>query len=398
MDSTISRLIKISERKQATVNNRFRRYLFDKIDWNQRLIIILGQRGTGKTTIMFQRMSDEESISVYLSLDDIYFEANRLIYLVDALYEQGYRSFFLDEVHRYQYWSADIKSMFDNYPDIHIVVTGSSILEISRGTADLSRRAAEYTLAGLSFREFLELQYEIRFQPIALETVLNNHTKIASTYTDEIDILKTFKEYLSYGYYPFFNEGIEVFNQKLGRVMNTILDTDILSFEDITYETVRNMKKLLFVISQSVPFKPNISSLSKKMEIPRNSILKMLDMLNRAELIYLLRSYTKGVSYLQKPDKIYLQNTNQHYALSGNAPETGTIRETFFVNQLRVNHLVTSAKWGDIMVDETYTFEIGGPSKTGEQIKGVPNAWIASDDIKGGSGKKVPIWLFGFLY
>jgi len=372
--------------------------LYREIDWDQPLILIKGYRGTGKTTLLLQHAKMLSGKIIYLSLDDIYFETYRLVELIDKLYEKGYRYFFLDEVHRYKYWSKDIKNIYDNYPDIKVAATGSSILEISKGQADLSRRAIAYYLPGLSFREFLELSYQIILPVITLETIIRQHHEIVANYNDMTDIAKVFKEYLRYGYYPFFNEGIKFYGQKLLETTNMVLDVDIAPYKDLSYSTVRNMKKLLYIIGQSVPFTPNISKISERMNIPRNSILKILYLLSRARVISLLRRDTKRISYFQKPEKIYLQNTNLAWLLSENRPDTGSLRETFFYSQLEVFHNVTSSKFGDFTIDDTYTFEIGGPSKTREQIRGVPNAYIAADGIKGGSGNKIPLWLFGFLY
>lgn len=394
----MEKLKKLSRKKSHEAPSAFRRFLFQTIDWRNPLILILGHRGAGKTTLLLQRINELGDQSIYLSLDDIYFEANRLIHLLDALYEEGYRNFFLDEVHRYEFWSKDLKNAYDNYSDIHIVATGSSILEVTKGQADLSRRAIVYPLPGLSFREFLQLEHQLSFEPLSLETILWKHHEIAETFYDQIDILKSFQNYLKFGYYPFFKEGVETYAQKLQEITNLVLEIDIAPFEEVTYTTVRNMKKLLYIISQSVPFKPNISKLAEKMNVPRNSILKMLDLLNRARILSLLRSHTQGVSYLRKPEKIYLQNPNLAYLLSDNRPETGNLRETFFFNQIQVHHDITSSKWGDFMVDRTYTFEVGGPSKTTDQIQGVPNAFIAADGIKGGAINRIPLWLFGFLY
>ncbi|MEX0681582.1 MAG: AAA family ATPase [Balneolales bacterium] len=360
--------------------------------------MILGHRGAGKTTLLLQRLKEIDEQAVYLSLDEIYFEANRLIHLLDTLYEEGYRTFFLDEVHRYRYWSTDLKNAYDNYPDIRVAATGSSILEISKGQADLSRRAVTYHLPGLSYREFLQLEYQQSLSVLGLDTILQSHHEIAADFHDHIDVLKTFRDYLRHGYYPFFKEGLKSYDQKLLETTNLVLDVDIAPFEDLTYTTIRNMKKLLYVISQSVPFKPNISKLAEKLQVPRNSILKMLDLLDRANVLSLLKSHTRGISYLQKPEKIYLQNPNLIWLLSGNKPDIGSLRETFFLNQLLVRHNVTSSRWADFMVDDVYTFEVGGPSKTGEQIRGIPHVFIAADAVKGGTGNKIPLWLFGFLY
>jgi uncharacterized protein len=394
----MERLISLSKKKAAAISAGFRRYLYDEIDWNQRLIVITGQRGSGKTTLLLQQLKQRDKMGIYLSLDDIWFEMNRLVTLVDRLYNEGYRVYYLDEVHRYVHWSKDLKNVYDNYPDVQVVVTGSSILELSKGREDLSRRAAVYHLAGLSFREFLQLRYNHSFDIVPLDEILKSHHEVSAGFHDRADIFKTYSEYIRYGYYPFFKEGIETYPQKLREMTGLVLDVDIAPFEELNHTTVRNMKKLIYVISRSVPFKPNISKLADRLDVPRNSVLKILDLLHRAEILSLLRSDTKGISYLQKPEKIYLHNPNLAWLFSEEKPETGNLRETFFLSQLRVRHHVTSSRFADFMVDEKWTFEIGGPGKTTEQIRGVPNAWIAADGIKGGTGKFIPLWLFGFLY
>jgi uncharacterized protein len=394
----MERLIKLSQKKAKAVKTEFKRFLYSEIDWSQPLVLIKGHRGTGKTTFLLQRVKELKEKAIYLSLDDIYFETYRLVELIDTLYTKGYRHFFLDEVHRYQHWSKDLKNSYDNYPDITIVTTGSSVLEVNKGQADLSRRAVTYYLPGLSFREFLELAYQQKFPQINLSDSIQYHHEISADYYDRTDMDKTFKEYMQHGYYPFFKEGINLYGQKLQETTNLVLDIDIAPFEDLSYTTVRNMKKLLYIISQSVPFTPNIAKISERINVPRNSILKILDLLAHARIISLLKRETKGMSYLQKPEKIYLQNTNLAWLLSENKPDTGNLRETFFFSQSEVRHQVTSSRFGDFTIDDAYTFEIGGPSKTTEQIKGIPNAYLAADGIKGGSGKKIPLWLFGFLY
>lgn len=394
----MERLVKLSQRKINATKAVFKRFLYSEIDWNQPLIIIKGYRGSGKTTMLLQRAKEINMDTIYLSLDDIYFETYRLVELFDLLYEKGYRHFFLDEVHRYRYWSKDMKNIYDNYPEARIVATGSSVLEVNKGQADLSRRAATYYLPGLSFREFLELEYELNLIQVDLVTIIQQHSEISENYNDMVNFEKTFKEYLEFGYYPFYKEGIKFYGQKLQQVTNLVLDVDIAPFDDLAAATVHNMKKLLYIISQSVPFIPNVSKLSERMNIPRNSILKILYYLEQARVISLLRQDTKGISYLQKPDKIYLQNPNLAWVLSESKPDTGNLRESFFYSQTEVRHQVTSSKYGDFLLDDSYTFEIGGSSKNAYQIRGVPNAYIAADGIKGGSGRKIPLWLFGFLY
>ncbi len=394
----MNRFILKSEKKRNEVTDTFVRYLWKEVDWSQRLILLLGHRGVGKTTLLLQQMKSDPTKSIYLSLDDYYFEEIRLIEVVSALYDLGYRSFYLDEIHRYVHWSKELKNVYDDFTDSKFIVTGSSILEISKGQADLSRRAVVYPLLGLSFREFLLLEEKIDLQVVALEEMIRNHTAISADYLDHFDVKTSFKNYLNYGYYPFYREGKRVYHQKLQETTNLVIDSDITPFEELNYTTVRVMKKLLYVISQSVPFIPNISKLAEKMGVSRNTILKLLDILDKAQLLSLLHTSTEGVSMLQKPEKIYLQNTNLAYMFAHESPNVGNIRETFFLNQLQVKHQVTAPKYGDFMVDSTYVFEVGGTSKTSKQIQGVPNAYLAIDGIEGGVGNRIPLWLFGFLY
>ena len=394
----MDRFILKSEKKRNEVSDTFVRYLWKEVDWSQRLILLLGHRGVGKTTLLLQQMKSDPTKSIYLSLDDYYFEEIRLIEVVSALYDLGYRSFYLDEIHRYVHWSKELKNVYDDFTDSKFIVTGSSILEISKGQADLSRRAVVYPLLGLSFREFLLLEEKIDLQVVALEELIRNHTAISADYLDHFDVKTSFKNYLNYGYYPFYREGKRVYHQKLQETTNLVIDSDITPFEELNYTTVRVMKKLLYVISQTVPFIPNISKLAEKMGVTRNTILKLLDILDKAQLLSLLHTSTEGVSMLQKPEKIYLQNTNLAYMFAHESPNVGNIRETFFLNQLQVKHQVTAPKYGDFMVDSTYVFEVGGNSKTSKQIQGVPNAYLAIDGIEGGVGNRIPLWLFGFLY
>ena len=394
----MDRFVQKSEKKRNEVTDTFVRYLWKEVDWSQRLILLLGHRGVGKTTLLLQQMKKDSSKSIYLSLDDYYFEEKRLIEVISALYDLGYRSFYLDEIHRYVHWSKELKNVYDDFTDSKFIVTGSSILEISKGQEDLSRRAVVYPLVGLSFREFLLLEEKIDLQVLSLEEIIHNHSEISAEYIDHFDVKTTFKNYLNYGYYPFYREGKRVYHQKLQETTNLVIDSDITPFEELNYATVRVMKKLLYVISQSVPFIPNISKLAEKMGVTRNTILKLLDILDKAQLLSLLHTSTEGISKLQKPEKIYLQNTNLAYMFAYESPNVGNLRETFFFNQFQVKHQVTAPKYGDFMVDSKYVFEVGGTSKTSKQIQGVPNAYLAIDGIEGWVGNRIPLWLFGFLY
>lgn len=394
----MNRLLKISERRLKLVPTGFTRYLYQKFDWEQPLILLTGARGTGKTTLLLQRMKVLGRKAVYLSLDDFYFENNRLLLLLEELYEKGVHYFFLDEVHQYEHWSKDLKNLYDNYPDIKIIATGSSVLQVTKGQADLSRRASIYHLQGLSFREFLNFKNQQNLPAISLAQALENHQSISESLNDQFDVLEQFAHYLNYGYYPFFKTDKLFYHLKIQQILQLIIEMDIPATEKISYSTVRTLKKLLYIISQSVPFTPNIQKLSEKINSPRNTVLKVLDLLEKANVLNLLKSNTKGGSYLQKPEKIYLENPNLAFTLSEGKPNKGNLRETFFFNQLNVGHALSTSKFADFMVDDYYTFEIGGATKTKKQIQGIPQAFIAADDIKNGAGNKIPLWLFGFLY
>ncbi len=395
----MERLLKLSGRKYRIALPPFKRYLFLQIEWNQRLILILGHRGTGKTTLMLQKMQEyKEEETFYLSLDDYVFEESRLATVIEDLFEKGYKKFFLDEAHRYANWSTDLKIIYDQYPEASFVVSGSSILKLSKGMADLSRRAATYHLAGLSLREFIALEKGISMPTLEFADILTNSVELSDQITDKIDILPLFREYLEYGYYPFYQESKLQYKSRLIEITNLVLEMDIAPFEELTHHTIRTMKKMIFIIAESVPFIPNISKLAERLEVSRNTILKILDLLEQARILNLLRKSTQGVSFLQKPEKIYLHNGNLAFALSSNNSNKGNIRESFFLNQVQVNHEVTFPKYGDFMVDQVYIFELGGPGKTAHKINGVPNAFIVADEIKSGSKNKIPLWLFGFLY
>jgi predicted AAA+ superfamily ATPase len=393
----MERIIKHFQKKLKSNIPNFKRYLYNEIDWEQRLILILGHRGAGKTTLLLQKVIEQAHNSIYFSLDDFYFEENRLIILLESLYEKGYRKFYLDEVHRYEYWSKDIKMAYDQWDDAHFYITGSSVLEIDKAKADLSRRATVFHLSGLSFREFLKLEYNHDFDTFSLQEILDTHQEISTKITDDINILPAFNQYLEYGYFPFYKENKRSYKSRLQEIIRVVIEMDIAPHEDISYSSLRKMEKLLFIISQIVPFTPNISELAAKIDTSRNSILKMLDLLAKADILNLLKKETKGMSFLQKPEKVYLNNTNMAFSFT-DKPNPGNLRETFFLNQQGVNHAVTAPKYGDFLVDEKYVFEIGGPNKTSQQIKGLPNAYIAADKIKFGTDKTIPLWLFGFLY
>jgi predicted AAA+ superfamily ATPase len=336
--------------------------------------------------------------SIYLTLDDLYFTENKLSDLVEEFVMQGGKYLYLDEVHKYPNWSIELKNIYDFHTELKILVSGSSILEIYKGNADLSRRMMLYKMPTMSFREYLKLSENLDFPAYSLEEILANHIDISNEINQKFRPVKHFKEYLKYGAYPFFIESKELVYIKLDNVINTIIENDIQLIEKFSYETVLKAKKLLAIIAESVPFKPNIAKLAEKMKTNRETVLKMINILERAELINTIYEDKKGITKLSKPAKIYLNNPTLSYSLSAKTPELGNLRETFFLNQLKYKHHVAAPDRADFIVDEKYTFEVGGKSKTKNQIQGIDNAFVVSDDIEYGFGNKIPLWLFGFLY
>ena len=390
-----------SIRKVENINSDFKRFLIEKINWKRRLIGIKGARGTGKTTLLLQYIKSTFGNSeevLYVSMDDIYFSENRLVDLTNTFVKLGGKYLFVDEVHKYLNWSREIKNIYDDYPDLKVVFTGSSILEIDKGESDLSRRAVIYELPVLSLREYVSFKYGVDNQSFSLQDILENHRTIAAQINKEVKPIKEFINYNQNGVYPFFKEAEYEYLSHIERIINLTLETDLSTFTAIEYSSIIKLKQLLLVISESVPFQPNISKLSLKIGITRDSLIKYLFYLEKAHLISLLRSNTKGVSKMAKPEKIFMNNSNLLYALQPNLVNTGTIRETFFHSQLSVNHKISLPKEGDFIVDDKYIFEIGGKNKTRKQVADLPDAYVVSDNIEYGIKNKIPIWLFGFLY
>lgn len=404
----MEQLIEIGNRLIRLVNRDFIRALYESIDWNARLIEIKGARGVGKTTLMLQKAQELQKQGehvIYVSLDNAYFFRHQLIELADWYYKNGGKYLFIDEVHKYPQkekgldWSLEVKNIYDSYPDLYLIYSGSSILQLYTGTGDLSRRKMSYRLPGLSFREYLLLNGKLNLMPQSFISILENHGDVAAEITTQIKIIPLFNDYLKFGYYPFYTEGLENYYQRINEVTNVILETDIPSVTDINFETSLRLKRLLVLLTGSAPYAPNLSKLSEQLFISDyRTLLKYLNYLAKAELINILSAKAIGNQIMNKPDKIYLDNTNSMYAFSENNVNAGTLRETFLFNQLKNNHILTYTKYGDFIIDGKYTLEVGGKSKTNRQITEIKNAYIAMDNIESGFGNRIPLWLFGLLY
>lgn len=397
MDELISK----SQLKVAKANSLFVRYLYDIVDWNQRMISISGARGVGKTTLLLQTIKSNSRFqqnALYVSMDDLFFLGKTLYETAKEWSQQGGKSLFLDEVHKYANWSVELKLIYDDLEDLQVVFTSSSILEINKGQADLSRRVVKHTLHELSFREFVLLQYKVVLPKISLENILKNHNETALEINQQTKPLMLWKHYVKVGAYPYFMEGESVYYNKVRETINLLIDVDMGVTENYDFATLVNIKKLLGLVATSVPFSPNISKLAERMGTSRNLILKALYSLQKARMTNSVYSVGSGMSSLSKPEKLYLNNTTLIYALANENISTGNIRETVFVNQVGSMHQINTSKTADFLVDEKYTFEIGGKNKSNRQIASETNAFVVKDDIEIGQKNTVPLWMFGLLY
>ena len=378
------------------------RSLMDEINWDARLIGIRGARGVGKTTMMLQHIKDTYGLNptaaLYASLDHLYFSRHNLLELAEEFYNQGGQCLYLDEVHKYEGWSREIKNIYDGFPDLKVVFTGSSLLNILNAEADLSRRCVSYDMQGLSFREYLLFKENLSFPAFTLEDILTHPLEVANTMLAKCRPLQHFPKYLQEGYYPFFLQQDIDYLTQVQKVVSLILEIELPQLRQVDVGNVRKLRSLLAVLSSGVPFAVDISKMAQMAELNRNTILSYLSHLHRAKLINLLYSDKMNLKRMQKPNKIYLENTNLLKALSLSQVEVGTQRETFLVNQLAYKHQVEYGKQADFLIDRKYTIEVGGQSKDGKQIAGTPNAFIAADGIEYAFGNKLPLWLFGFLY
>ncbi|MCX6272323.1 MAG: AAA family ATPase [Bacteroidetes bacterium] len=397
----MEQLFEFQDNILSSAPNLKERYLERNIDWSNRLIAIKGARGAGKTSVLLRHIltgNRNKPDVLYTSLDHLYFSSHTLLETADSFQKRGGKLLILDEVHKYPNWSQEIKNIYDSFRNLNIVFTGSSILDILKGKADLSRRVMIYDLFGLSFREFLEFETGIPFLSYSLDDLLANHWTIATDVNLKTKPLEHFRNYLQFGYYPFYMEGINAYPSKLMNVINQTLESDLPLLKNVEIAYIPRLKKLLYLLAVSTPVQPNISKLSQLLETSRNTVQLYLEYLHDARLINLSRSAKSGYAVMAKPEKIFLQNTNLSYLLSEKKPDIGNLRETYFYNQLAVSHEVSSPSSGDFIVNGKYTFEVGGRNKKQKQIRDIQDSFIIADDIEFGLENRIPLWLLGFLY
>lgn len=389
----MERLFEYMDRQIAGVTSDFHRYLYPRIKWENHMLGLVGPRGVGKTTLFLQRIREahRRGEALYVSADHLYFSDHTLYETAETFYKGGGTHFFVDEVHKYPGWSRELKMMYDALPRLHVYFTGSSVLDIERGEADLSRRAPRYLMQGLSFREYLSIEKGLDLEPLSLEAILAGEAELPGVEHP----LPLFRDYLRHGYYPF---GSDVdFDLELAQVIARTLEVDIPQYANMTAATGRKLKKLMVVVSTLAPFKPNMVSLGSQIQVSRNNVEDYLLYMEKAGMVSQLRTGASGLGALGKPEKVYLDNTNILYNLSDGREDVGSVRETFFLNQMRVNHLVTASSVSYFQIGEM-TFEVGGRSKGRDQIKGVEHGYVAKDDIERGYGNVIPLWAFGLNY
>ena len=379
------------------------REAMNTINWDAQLICLRGARGVGKTTLMLQYIKSHyrpmSNEVLYVSLDAVYFSTHTLIDLADRFYKNGGKHLFVDEVHKYNSWSREIKEIYDTYPDMRVVISGSSLLNILGGDADLSRRCIPYELHGLSFREYLQFFHNIQVHPRSFQDILEQPEEICSEVLDKCHPLPLFKDYLQHGYFPFYLKSKENYATLIEQVVNYVIETELPQCYGVDMAMVRKIKALMSIVSSSIPYEVDATKLSGVIGVHRTTVVNYLYMLDKAKLINMLFAEAKTIKKLQKPEKIYIENPNMLYALAEGNVEIGTARETFCINQLRVHHNVEySKKQGDFRVDGKYTFEIGGQSKGFGQVAGVPDSYVLADGIETPFGRKLPLWIIGFLY
>ena len=387
------------ERLQATFDkllrettSTFHRYMYDRIDWNTRIVGLLGPRGVGKTTMVLQYIKENlpRKESLYVVAEDLYFANHTLVDLADTFARTGGKYLIIDEIHKYKGWSRELKLIYDYHSELHVFFTGSSILDIYKGISDLSRRVLTYEMQGLSYREYLSLFHQIELPVYSIQQILNQEVELPQGFLP----LQHFSDYLQRGYYPFRDNNFERY---IMNVVNTTLEVDIAQYADLTPATIRKLKRLLAIIAQAAPFKPNFTQIGGQLEVSRNNIADLCAWLEKAGLIGQLRDSTGGIQGLGKVDKVYLDNATLIYVLGNKNTEIGTIRETFFYNQMRVMTDVISSRISDFEIDGK-TYEVGGRKKKQKQIQNAEQGYVVKDDIETGYGNIIPLWQFGLTY
>lgn len=387
--------------RYARTNTNFVRGLEKEIEWDYPLIGIRGARGVGKTTLLLQHIKLHHKVDgtvLYASVDNIWFNAHSIYELAIQFAQKGGRYLFLDEVHKYPNWSQELKNIYDDVPDLHVVFTGSSLLEILNSRSDLSRRAVVYEMQGFSFREYLNWTQGLNLPALDVSELVDNHVDAAMSILGQVKALAQFEDYLRHGYYPFYKEAPSLYYTRLAEVVNMVLEVELPQLREVETAYIPKIKQLLYIIAESVPFTPNITKLSERIGMSRGALLSYLNALHESRITFSLQKGSQGISRLQKPDKLYLDNTNLSFALIGKEPDKGNLRETFFANQLRYAHQVELSSASDFIIDGKYTFEIGGHGKGGKQIAAIDNAYLVVDDTEYGSNHRIPLWMFGFLY
>lgn len=377
----------------AQTTSDFHRYLYDKVNWNARMLAITGARGVGKSTMVLQYIKEQMTglRCLYVSADHTYFSTHSLVSVADEFSKDGGQLFVIDEVHKYGDWSRELKQIYDTHPDLRVIFTGSSVLDIMEGVADLSRRVLHYRMAGLSFREYLRLFHNVETSPFSLEQILAGKAEVNGV----LHPLPYFRQYLSEGYYPFAIEGD--FPMRMQNVITKTIESDIAQYAELKATTAKKLKKMLAVVSTLAPYKPNYDALSSEIGVSRNSVQDYLQLLEKAQLIGQLRDDTGGMRGLGKVEKVYIDNPSLMTVLSGGKAEVGNLRETFFYNQMRVENDVISSRQSDFMIGK-YTFEVGGKKKGKKQIEDISDSFIVKDDIEFAQGNVIPLWAFGLNY
>ena len=397
----MERLYLFQEQLIRATSFLFRRDFIDQIEWNERLIGLIGARGVGKTTLILQHLTENtesKEETLYITIDNLVMPIESLFTFAEEFYKSGGKRLYIDEIHKFPNWAIELKNIYDLIPGLKVVFSGSSILKILDDKTDLSRRAVIYSIPGLSFREFLQIKLSIELPVYNLEKILNSHESIASSLVRSFQPLALYNQYMKFGHYPYFLQSENTYGIKLNSTINYVLENEISTFLRADLRTTQKLKRLLFIIAASVPFQPNISKLAHALELNRTTLLSYLSLLDTADIIHSLFNSGSFYGKLSKPGKILLLHPNVAFCMNPQNINQGSLRESFIVNQLKYNHKVELSKVADFLIDEKITFEIGGKGKTRRQIKNVPESYIIADDLETGFKNKIPMWLFGFLY